>query len=145
MSDSLQALSRHLRRRTARDFKKLKRQVAATKGRPLRLVIEPMDMDSALTDQTWAKHAWELFFYAFSSAMGDRTKQCFVCCQPWAVDRSPVVFVSVTMIEVEAVLASGVCADCADADMTKKLIAAAHRDFGAQMDSVQVMPLAGHA
>lgn len=84
-----------------------------------RATVTCLPAPEAMLHDRYGQGACEFMILAFGTAKGELTRQreCATCCQPWTLNRVPVVIYVVEWLKGDAALMGGLCGACADGDM----------------------------
>jgi hypothetical protein len=121
--------ARDFQTKTRRKFNSMARGMA---GRPVMISMAPAF--TMLLNSEFGEAAMQLLRVLYASAKGNGERQeCFVCLEPWAPDRAPVVVGAAELIQKEgqpagAALMFAICDRCVDDQ--RAITAAFERDFG---------------
>lgn len=112
-----------------------------------RVVATMMSMRDALEDLRWRGHVLEMLGGAAQGVAGAGPKlQCFTCCRPWSMARSPLAIVIAELTPLERALVAGICQRCVDrGDVRARVFAGLRRDLGLDLATARFVDDGAHA
>lgn len=112
-----------------------------------RVVATMMSMRDALDDPRWRGHVREMLVGAAQGVAGAGPQlQCFTCCRPWSMTRSPRAVVIAELTPLEHALVAGLCQSCVDrGDVRARVLAGLRRDLRLNLATARFVHEGAHA